>query len=57
VVAAPPLAILFRLDGKLPRLSEYARLIERLWGETIQDEVLTQYAAHSARIQRLMSTP
>jgi hypothetical protein len=52
-----PLAILFRLDGKLPRLSEYARLIERLWGETIQDEVLTQYAAHSARIQRLMSTP
>jgi hypothetical protein len=52
-----PLAILFRLDSKMPRLSEYARLIERLWDEKIQDEIVSDYIAHAAQIRRLMSTP
>ena len=50
-----PLAVLFRLDGKLPRLGEYADLISRLWGEGISTEVIDQYALHSARISRLMT--
>jgi hypothetical protein len=52
-----PLAVLFRLDGKLPRLGEYADLMSRLWGEGISSEVIDQYALHSARISRLMTTP
>ena len=52
-----PLAVLFRLDSKLPRIDEYARLIARLWGEQVGSDMLDQYAAHSARMQRLMSAP
>jgi hypothetical protein len=52
-----PLAVLFRLDGKLPRLGEYADLMSRLWGEGISTEVIDQYALHSARISRLMAAP
>jgi len=50
-----PLAILFRLDGKLPRISEYAALIERIWGEEISRDVLDQYARHSVNLQRMMT--
>lgn len=52
-----PLAVLFRLDGKLPRISEYRRLIERLWGAELSDELLREYAIHSRQIQALMSPP
>jgi hypothetical protein len=52
-----PLAVLFRLDGKLPRLGEYADLMSRQWGEGISTEVIDQYALHSARISRLMTPP
>lgn len=50
-----PLAVLFRLDSKLPRLSEYRSLIEKLWGERVSDEVLAQYGAHARQLRRLMS--
>lgn len=50
-----PLAVLFRLDGKLPRFSEYGALIDRIWGEHISDEVLDEYARHSACLQRIMT--
>jgi hypothetical protein len=50
-----PLAVLFRLDGKLPRISEYRQLIERLWGAELSDELLRQYAIHSRQVQTLMT--
>jgi hypothetical protein len=51
-----PLAVLFRLDSKLPRLSEYQTLIEKLWGVQLSDQVLEQYAAHAADLRRVMTT-
>lgn len=50
-----PLAILFRLDGKLPRLSEYRTLIEKLWGVQISDQILEQYTAHAYAVRHLMT--
>lgn len=50
-----PLAVLFRLDGKLPRISEYRRLIARLWGAEISDDLLRQYLQHGRQIQALMA--
>jgi len=50
-----PLAVLFRLDGKLPRISQYQGLIEKLWGVRVSDEVLVQYAAHAADLNRVMN--
>jgi hypothetical protein len=52
-----PLAVLFRLDGKLPRLSGYRTLIERLWGAEVQEDLLDQYSRHAGQIERLMETP
>lgn len=49
-----PLAVLFRLDSKLPRITEYAALIDNIWGEKISDDVLDQYALHSASLQRML---
>jgi hypothetical protein len=51
-----PLAVLFRMDGKLPRLHEYADMVARLWGEPFSDDVLTQYVVHSTRINHLMAS-
>lgn len=50
-----PLAVLFRLDSKLPRLSEYRGLIAKHWGVGIQDSFIEQYTAHAARLRQLMS--
>ncbi|RYF61222.1 MAG: hypothetical protein EOO27_02900 [Comamonadaceae bacterium] len=49
-----PLAVLFRMDSKLPRLSEYSSTIERLWGERVHDDLLDQYSLHAGQIGRLM---
>jgi hypothetical protein len=46
-----PLAVLFRLDGKLPNVATYRGLIERLWGEGLQAEVLSEFAAHSGQVR------
>jgi hypothetical protein len=48
-----PLAVLFRLDAKLPRISEYRRLIERLWGQQVSDALLDQYSSHASQLGRL----
>jgi hypothetical protein len=50
-----PLTILFRMDGKLPRLTEYNTLIETLWGNAIEAAVIERYTAHALEIRRLMS--
>jgi hypothetical protein len=50
-----PLAVLFRLDGKLPRISEYRQLIARLWGAEISDDLLRQYLNHGRQVQALMA--
>ncbi len=52
-----PLAVLYRLDGKLPRLSEYRMLTEKLWGTRMSDDVLDQYARHAHQIERLLAAP
>ena len=49
-----PLTVLFRLDGKLPRLSEYRELIARLWGQDIEDRVLSEVAAHGRQVATVM---
>jgi hypothetical protein len=50
-----PLAVLFRIDSKLPRLPEYRNLIARLWGTRIDDRVLAEVAAHGRHVRELMS--
>ena len=50
-----PLAVLFRLDGMLPRISEYRRIIERLWGIEMSDELIREYASHGHQIKALMA--
>jgi hypothetical protein len=50
-----PLAVLFRLDSKLPRISGYQALIEKLWGVHVSDQILEQYAAHAYAIRHLMT--
>jgi len=45
-----PLVVLFRMDTKMPRLPEYRRLIERLWGERLSDELLRAYLDHGRRL-------
>ena len=49
-----PLAILFRLDGKLPKLAEYRDMVERLWGKRFQDQLIEEFAFHGRQIRRLM---
>ena len=49
-----PLAVLYRMDGKLPRLPEYRQLITRLWGEEVGDGLLEQYVRHARQIDRLL---
>ncbi|MBE8520613.1 hypothetical protein ILP97_24530 [Amycolatopsis sp. H6(2020)] len=50
-----PLAILFRLDSKLPRLSEYRQLVGKLWGEEAGRLLLGQVPDHGARLRALMA--
>jgi hypothetical protein len=50
-----PLAILFRLDSKLPRLSEYRQLVGKLWGEEAGRLLLGQIPDHGARLRALMA--
>ena len=50
-----PLAILFRLDSKLPRLSEYRGLVGKLWGEEAGRLLLGQVPDHGARLRALMA--
>ncbi|MGW5747043.1 hypothetical protein [Amycolatopsis sp. NPDC003861] len=50
-----PLAILFRLDSKLPRLSEYRDLVGKLWGEEAGRLLLGQVPGHGARLRALMA--
>ncbi|WP_410606088.1 hypothetical protein [Amycolatopsis sp. lyj-109] len=50
-----PLAILFRLDSKLPRLSEYRQLVGKLWGEEAGHLLLGEVPGHGARLRALMS--
>lgn len=49
-----PLAVLFRLDGKLPKLAEYRDMVERLWGRRFQDQLMEEFAFHGRQVQRLM---
>ncbi|MFK4227905.1 hypothetical protein [Streptomyces sp. NPDC019890] len=48
-----PLSILFRMDGKLPRLSVYRDLVGKLWGEQAAELVLDELAER-AQQQRLL---
>ncbi|WFE47912.1 hypothetical protein [Verrucosispora sp. WMMD1129] len=50
-----PLAILFRLDSKMPKLSEYQQLAARLWGPGSAARLHDQAAAHGTAMQRLLS--
>ncbi len=52
-----PLAILFRLDGKLPRLSEYETMVERIWGRRIQEATISAYVDHALQVEQIMTTP
>jgi hypothetical protein len=49
-----PLAVLFRLDSKLPKLAEYRDMVERLWGKRFQDQLMEEFAFHGRQVQRLM---
>jgi hypothetical protein len=50
-----PLAILFRLDSKLPQLSEYRQLVSKLWGEPAGALLLDQAAGYGSRLRTLMA--
>ena len=50
-----PLAVLFRLDGKLPKLAEYRDMVERLWGKRFEDQLMDEFAFHGHQIQGLMA--
>jgi hypothetical protein len=50
-----PLTILFRLDSKLPRLSEYQQLVAKLWGEQAASRVLDQATDQGSRLRTLMA--
>lgn len=49
-----PLAILFRLDGKLPRASEYRQLISKFWGDAINESLLDELARHPGDVAQVM---
>ncbi|MFF5216589.1 hypothetical protein [Micromonospora sp. NPDC000442] len=50
-----PLAILFRLDSKMPKLSEYQQLAARLWGPGPAARLHDRAVAHGSAVQRLLS--
>lgn len=49
-----PLAILFRLDSKIPRISEYRFLVEKHWGRRVDEALIEQYLKHAHDVRRLM---
>lgn len=49
-----PLAVLFRLDGKLPRISEYRQLIPKLWGDAVNESLLDELSHHPDDVGRVM---
>jgi hypothetical protein len=49
-----PLTILFRLDGKIPRIDEYRSLICKLWGEERAQRIVADYPASALQMERLM---
>jgi hypothetical protein len=49
-----PLAVLFRLDGKLPKISEYKDLAGRLWGERVSNELDHDFVMHAQKVRSLM---
>jgi hypothetical protein len=50
-----PLAILFRLDSKMPRLPEYQQLVGRLWGAEAGHRLLDQVADHGAGLRAVLA--
>jgi hypothetical protein len=50
-----PLAILFRLDSKLPRLSEYRHLVGKLWGDEAGHLLLGEVSGHGTRLRTLLA--
>jgi hypothetical protein len=50
-----PLAVLFRLDSKMPKLSEYQQLAARLWGPGAAARLHEQAAAHGADVHKLLA--
>lgn len=50
-----PLAVLFRLDGKLPNMTTYRSLVSKLWGRDAQDRLLEQLVYQAREVDRLMS--
>jgi hypothetical protein len=51
-----PLAVLFRLDGKLPRVAEYRTFITKLWGDQVNERLLDESAAHAFKLRQLMAS-
>ena len=51
-----PLAVLFRLDSKLPRFDEYATTIERLWGSEISEALSSDFVSHARTVGRLFES-
>lgn len=49
-----PLAVLFRLDGKLPRISEYRGLVAKLWGEDADDRLMEKMAEYPEQVGKIM---
>jgi hypothetical protein len=50
-----PIAVLFRLDSKLPKIAEYRNMVTRLWGKNFQDQLIEEFAFHGHQIERLMA--
>lgn len=50
-----PLTILFRLDSKLPRLSEYQCLVDKLWDDNAGSHILDQMAEHGMQLRTAMA--
>jgi hypothetical protein len=50
-----PLAVLFRMDGKLPRLSQYGEIVDRLWGPGAHEGMAEDAAMHAPRVGRMLA--
>lgn len=48
-----PLAVLFRLDSKLPRFDEYSAILERLWGAPFSEAVSSGFLNHAETVGKL----
>lgn len=52
-----PLSVLFRMDSKLPSISQYSTLAAKHWGDPIQAALLREFTSHSSQISRLLNGP